>query len=265
MFLMKAEADRRLNNNLTGGAALTVLAIASYLCSVFIADIISIFFDTLMIDFVLFGDYKINRFLGSLCGTAIVVLLISPFRLNLKLWYQKLDGEHFPLTGAFSYFKSGGEFFKAFSYSFFKFIIIFFCFLLPLVPAVVITAFLRTRLDTENQVWGVLVGTLVVIAVMLAILSFFYSLYIIIGFFLSDYLYGKYNVRSVLKAMSLSQKILSGQRIAVLKLIASMAPYYIFCLALFPIPFIVPKIQTRFAVFADKTIEKFNGGKQCQF
>lgn len=43
MFLMKAEADRRLNNNLTGGAALTVLAIASYLCSVFIADIISIF------------------------------------------------------------------------------------------------------------------------------------------------------------------------------------------------------------------------------
>lgn len=264
MFLMKAEADNRLNNNLTGGAALTVFSLASQLCLIFIADIISIFFETLMIDFTVFGDYRINSLLASLCGMVLVIALILPLKLGIKRWYRGINGEHLPLSFAFSYFKSWREYRNAVSYCLVKTVIYFISFALPLLPSIAIVAFLETRLNTENRALGVLVGTLIVLAVILGVTAMFYSLYIMASFLLCDYLYMEKPSNAV-RAVILSQKMMKNNMLSLIKLIFSMIPYYIFCMALFPIPFIVPKIRTRFAVFADKTIEKYNGGQQCQF
>jgi len=246
-----AAGAKRLKGSFAPAASLCFLAMLSYTGLWLGGRLAAIFLDTLLLQ-------KSQRLsptsAAGMCLTVLFcLLLLSPFRLGVKCWYQRLCGEFLPLRGAFSCFSSFKRYLPALWFILVRYGAVFFCFLLPQLPALFFFAAVRSALDA-GQVLGALYGGMLALAVVFSALGLCFSLYAAMGLFLTDYLYALGETRSPFAAMAASWRLMSGRRAGLFRLLVRVSPYGLLCLLVAPIPFALPNIRSALAVYAEDAV-----------
>ncbi|MEG0692850.1 MAG: hypothetical protein RR444_07190 [Oscillospiraceae bacterium] len=249
---------QKLQGNYGIGVSLTLVVMLTYLGVNLIGKIASMFLSTVMLDFNITKDFTLDDIVGAVVTLCLSLIMLSPLRLNIKRFYQKIQGESLPATVAFSYFSSLKQYLLALHFCVIRFIAVFLSFLLPMVPSIIIAAILATAFDLGETAVGPAFGALFILMVVLFAMGLVFSIYYIIGFFYTDYIYIKGIQRNPFKALALSRKTAKENRQSLFYALITNLPYYLLCLCLVTIPFLVPKIRANFAVYTEEILWQFN-------
>ncbi len=250
----REESSQKLRGNFGVGISLTLVVMLTYLCINLIGKIASMFFSTVMLDFNITKDFSLDTVVAAVTTLILTIIMLSPLRLNIKSWYQSINGEHLPATIAFSYFGNLKKYISALHFCLIRYIAIFLTFLVPMLPSIILAAILEPILDIGKASAGPVLGSLMIIMVVVFVIGLIVSIYYVIGFFYTDYIYIKGIQTNPFKALALSQKIAKENKHSLLYTMLAILPYYLLCLFLVTIPFVIPKIKAGFAVYADEIL-----------
>ncbi|MFZ2538141.1 MAG: DUF975 family protein [Oscillospiraceae bacterium] len=256
MLLTKTRelSNQKLQGNFGVGIALTLVVVLTYLCINLIGKIVAMFLSTVMLDFNITKDFSLDSVVACVATLILTVFLLSPLRLNIKSWYQSIKGEYLPATVAFSYFGNLKKYLSALHFCIIRSIAVFLTFLIPMLPSIILAAILKSIFDIGKTSTGPILGSLLVIMIVLFIIGLIFSIYYVIGFFYTDYIYIKGIRTNPFKALVLSQKTAKENKHSLLYAMLTILPYYLLCLLLITIPFVIPKIRASFAVYADQIL-----------
>ena len=254
MSLVKTRslASIKLQNNYNRAIVLSLLVIFTYLTINFMGAMSTIFLSTLLLEFKIVLDTTVASAVITVCFS---LLILSPLRLNIKLWYQLIEGQPLSLPTAFSYFCGFKQYLSAVYFCIVRLAVVFVTFLLPMSPSMFIAGILLTAFDLGNSATGPAFGVLFIIMMILFILGLFASVVVVIGFFYTDYLYINGIQCNPFKALIQSQKISKYTKKRILSMICALLPYYILCLGIVTIPFYIPKIRAKYAVYIDESLQ----------
>lgn len=244
----------KLRSNFGAGVSLTLVVMLSYLCVNLIGKIAAMFFSTVMLDFHLTSAFSVDSVVGAVVTLILALSLISPLRLNVKSWYQFIKGEQLPVTVAFSYFASLKKYLAVLHFCIIRFTAVFLTFLVPMLPSILLAGILQQTMLVKNATIGSSFGAVFIMMVALFMIGLFVSIYFAVGFFFVDYIYIKGLQKNPYKALMLSRRIAKKNRTGLLVTLLKSLPYYLLCLCLVTIPFVVPKIRANFAVYTDEIL-----------
>lgn len=251
-----ATATERLRGSLTASISLSFFILLVYIALLIVGKMVTLFFQTMLMEQRLSDEIMLSSFLGGLFTLLLMRLLLSPLLLNIKVWYQNMDGGFHSVKTAFSYFKNGRDYVSAVWFCLVRFFFLFITFFLPLLPAVLLYTILRVGMVYFASDLEAFSAILLLLTFLFALIGVLFSLYFAMGFFFTDYLYQEIGERNPVRAMRISHRIMKGKRARFLRLIVILFPYLFLCLLIAPIPFAVPNIETAFAVFAKEEINQ---------
>ncbi len=247
-------SSQKLKGNHTAAASYTFMMLLCYTGILIAGQVATIFEDTLF-------RRESTAVIGpaSLLGTMVTILLtvcfFLPLQLGGKIWYLSLNGEFRPMRLIFFGFSSWGKFCKTIGFTLVRYSAVFLCYLVPLIPAVMVAAGLRLA----GRTWEASGGLLMLLLGMLAVLGLALGIYLGMGCFYADYLFAFGVEQNPFRAIRRSWRLASGTRLRLFRLLLLMLPYALTCLLIAPIPLSYPRIQCALAVYAGDTIEQAGG------
>lgn len=197
-------------------------------------------------------------FLG---GLLLHLLLVSPFSLGQKSWYQHLAAENpAPLRDAFRFYKGWRPYWRAVIFSFRlstkRFFLACFCFL-PLILLFLAIPFL-SRFSVPKELFWILLSLTFVILFLActAVAAYWLGRY-----FLAEYILVLFSCK-IRDAFRLSAVIMRGRKNEWLSLLVSMLPYYLADLLVLPLLFTVPYRNAVYARYARYFMESYEKSKE---
>lgn len=256
-----ADGSRRLKGSFCAAASLCFAVGVAYVGFLMTGRLVTAFFDTLFFRADSIEPLSVTAVIGTVVTVGLSLLLLSPFRLNIKAWYQGLDGDYYSLRNAFTVFTGFRRYANALWFTIVRCAALFLTFLVPLMPSLVITAVLKISLERGGEELGALSGIFLLLLVLLTLLSLLFSLYMAMGYFFADYLYVLGTVRNPFRCLTLSWRLMRGGRPRLLRLFGRLLPYYLLCLLIAPVPFAVPNIRSALAVYAADEIAHMDSSR----
>lgn len=243
-----------LQYSFSGGVALTLVTLLAYLCINLTGKIASIFFSAAMLDFSVTKDSSLGMIVGTALSLVLSIVLLSPLRLNIKGWYQHTNDGDLPVTMAFSYFTSMKKYLKAVNYCVIRFILLFVTYLVPLAPSFILMAVMRYAFGRADFVFNSYFSVLLIATISLFVLGIVFAIYFSIDYFFADFIYIKKIEQNPFKVLFMSRKIAKKNKGSLYLTIATTLPYYLLCIFIVTIPFVLPKIRVIHAVYADEIL-----------
>lgn len=243
----------KLKHNFGSGVSLTFVFMVVYLCINLVGKLASTILSTAMPNLYAIKDINKNDVFVILLTLLLSFLLLMPLSLNIKSWYQSINGKYTPIAAAFSYFSSFKKYMSVLYFCLVRFFTLLLTFLIPLIPGILLFYVLKIGFLSSTNL-GSAFGALVVITVILLFMGFIFAVNYAIGFFYADYIYIKDINNNPFKALSYSRKLAKKNRNSLLRIIVAVIPYFLLCIFLVTIPFIFPKIRTFFAIHADEVL-----------
>lgn len=192
-----------------------------------------------------------SRLPGSLLEQSLILLtllLINPIQLGITSWYCSLGGGFVPAREALVPL-AGSGLPKTVGYGLVHLAALFFAWIIPLLPATVLSGFLKAMFLNGNAQGG----SYAMLTVMCFILGFcgvIFAIYLTMGLFFVPFLYGGGKTGNPFRAIAASWRLCNGQRFRLLQVWFCLIPYLLLCLFLAPIPFAAAKMRTILTAFA---------------
>lgn len=246
---LTSKTNAKLSQNMTGGVCLTLVMVLSFFCVGLVGAIASVFLSTVMLDMQLTRTLSLNNVLGTICTVVLSMLLLSPLRLSIKDWYRRLSSGSTPLKYAFSGFVSLKKYASYIFYCAVRSISTAFLFFLPLIPSAVLFGVLRGSLQQTSHLDAQALW-LIILAVLLAVLAIVFSIYSAASLFYVDYLFLSGKSKNPFKLFLISARLARDNKKELIYTIAYAIPHFMLCVLIIPIPFMLPKIKSCFAVHA---------------
>lgn len=181
-------------------------------------------------------------------GLVLIALMFTPVFLGYKkLLYQTAKGENPEFNDLFYFFRTSKRYFTAIKYYLLKIVFIVFYAVMYFAIPVLLTVYaedIETFLKLqESQTFIIYVGLGMLYA--LAGVAF-------IGTALRRYLMGylvcENDEISLLSTVSTSARLMRGNKIKIARLGIKMIPWYLLCLIVVPIVYVLPYVKASFAV-----------------
>lgn len=255
--MIKKQASVRLKKNLSKAISLVFIVLFSTILLIAIQQMLSVIFNTLVIDSNSSG-FTIDISPKALMVTGITVFIsffiIAPLRLSIKRWYMELPCANPPLSFALNIFSSIKGYLYSVYYSFVKTAILVLGYLILLFPSLFIGVIIRVQMIKGENTLGAIHAVLFFLLILFFVLSTLYAIYFFIGFFYSDYIFLSGKTQNPFKAISISMHISKHHKASLLAVFLSMLPYFLLCILIVPIIFVVPYAKCTFAFYANKRI-----------
>ncbi|MGN0519011.1 MAG: DUF975 family protein [Acutalibacteraceae bacterium] len=221
--------------------------------------IVSTIFEADVFDLSIYeGGFNTNNIL-LLVFTGVLVLvcfMFTPLMLGFKkLSYQIAKNDSPEFNDLFFFFKSSERYFSAIRLYFFKVLYFVFYAIVYYVIPVLLTVYFKdvfayTGLDDSFK--PIIIAALVIIYVIssLLMLSSLLRQYLMSFIFCDDDNY------SVFDALSLSGRLMHGNKMKIVKLFIKMIPWMLTCVAVMPILYVLPYMKECFAVCSKWIIQQ---------
>lgn len=243
--------EQRLKSSYGGGVVITIILMLSYFCISLTGKIAAMFLSAAMLDFQITQDFSLDYIVAAVVGIILAVFLLLPLQLNIKSWYQHSTAESPPITAAFTYFANLKKYFAAVKFTVLKLSIILLVFILSLSPSIILTGVMKYAVNGGEYTLGMSFGAIFVISTILALLGLFPAIYFSAGFFFADYLFIKGIETRPLCALRISMRYARKNKKSLFLALSIIFFYYLSCIFIVTIPFVLPKIRAKLANYVD--------------
>ena len=204
------------------------------------------------------SGFQINKtVLLVFSGAFILVsLMLTPLMLGLKkLLYQIAKNDSPEFNHLFFYFRSSQAFFSAIRLYFFKLLyVVFYAIVYYAIPILLTVYFndIFVYMGLDNSFKPLMIAALIIIYMIssLLMLSSVLKQYLMTFIFCDDDNY------SVFDALSLSGRLMHGNKMKIVKLFIKLLPWMLTCVAVLPVLYVLPYVKECFAVCSKWIIQQ---------
>ncbi|MEG0570390.1 MAG: DUF975 family protein [Oscillospiraceae bacterium] len=250
---VNAAAKSKLANNWAASVYLFIIVLLADLFFIIITQVLIAFSGINVLNQSFRTDITNLSFCIMLCLFLISRLIVSPLSLGYKTWTMRLgnvDEQYSQLITIITYFKDFKIYVRAMCLKIaiaFKVLVTFIIFLLP---AFVMNIIIRVLWNNPNQVLDYMFFVFTFLALALLILGAILATIWCINFFMTEYLFIRFNDIKINKAFKCSKKLIENRKKEVILLFIINLPRLICCIFIVPMFFLVPYMKKMYAEYA---------------